>query len=142
MLNIDIHRKTYYFVIDPKVLESLHEKVGLAFRIVYKTKCLLKIILGHMPDILDNWRKLKHLVKITYSSHRVLRKLCLYWGLTYKRPSYDYLIAEGPRMIVENHFLAGSHIHTCIENLDPIDWRCTIYDAEIQDKLAHTIKLG
>ena len=92
-----------------------------------------------MPDILDNWRQLKLLVQITYSSSRVLRRLCLYWGFTYKRPLYDYLIAEGPRMMVENHFLTGKYIHTCIENLDLIGWNCTIYDAEIQDKLANII---
>ena len=80
---------------------------------------------------LDNWRELKLLVKITYASQRVLRKLCLYWGLIYKRPSYDFLIAEGPRMMVENHFLAGDYIHTCMENLDLIGWNCTIYDDEI-----------
>ena len=42
-------------------------------------------------------------------------------------------------MMVENHFLAGNYIHTCKENLDLIGWNCTIYDAEIQDKLAHII---
>ena len=42
-------------------------------------------------------------------------------------------------MMVENHFLAGSYIHTCIENFDLIGWNCTIYDAEIQDKLDHII---
>ena len=54
MSNIDIHKKAYYSVIEPGVLESLHEKVGLSFQILYKTNCLLKIIPGGMPEILDN----------------------------------------------------------------------------------------
>ena len=81
MSNIDIHKKAYYSVIEPELVESLHEKVSEFLQ----DKVSSQNYSWSHARYLDHWRELKLHVKITYSSHRVLRRLYLYWGLTYTR---------------------------------------------------------